>query len=274
MTPNKAMSDFYQFPDLTGMPGLPPPNPKLPKKAWADPNASLTEPMIYQVWNGSDTEPALVPIIVPWEMRLVNLPGDAPVFQAYTPQGTTAVGSIPNGLSSNSIAPLLSMRADADKLAALIPGTTVIDPYDPQVNSFQHIVYPPTELRRTWMLKYPSGLESFVGGLISSQNSKGVGFPGSWDTSNGSLVWAPGDAPTGKVADGPAVPFPISLPSGAKLASVMVGIVPTVQVQMGDSSAPAAGGGGLTADQDRRLARVEKMLEALLIADRVALPPA
>jgi len=276
MTPSNthgAMSAYYQFPDLTGMPGLPPPNPNLPEKAWSDPNASATEPMTYDVWNESDTSPAVRKLVVPPEQRFANLPGEPPVFPPYAPAATTAVGSIPNGFSSNQIAPLLSMRAEADALAALIPGTAVIDPYDPAVNSFEHVVYPPGELRRTWVLKYPSGLEAFVGTLLAAENAKGVGFPGSWDAGSGGLVWVPGAAPTGAVAPGPAVPFPLLLPTGAKLVAVSVGAgLSTVEVQLSEP-VPASTGGGLTAAQDQRLARIESMLDALLAADRVPIPP-
>lgn len=265
MTPNRAITDFYQFPDLTGTAGLPAPNPNRPKKAWADPQASATDPMTYQAWNGSDTEPALVPLIVLAAHRFANLPGDRPVFPKYVPAPTVASGP-PLGLSPATIAPWLATLDQIKAFAALIPGTT----YAPAL--LGEIIYG-AETRRVYELTYPSGQKQFAGDLLTAQNSGGIGAPGHWDVSSGVPVWVVDPAPTGAVGSGPAVPFPVSLPAGAKLVSVMAGIVPTVQVQMSDPGpAPTGVDGSFTAADRARAIHIENMLIALLNADRVAIP--
>lgn len=232
---NQPMSDFYAVPVYdTAPPDAPSSNPAFPEKHWRGSGK-------VQVWNGSDTEPALAIITVPPEQNDLNFPNVVPTYPKWVPNPTVAVGGSPGGFSSATLAPWLATEEQAQLFSTLIPGTKYVEAFVGQINYG-------AETRRVYQLTYPNGMQQFAGDLITAEFSGGVGRPGHWDVSSGTPLWVSDPLPTGAVAHGPAVGIPLDL-KGGQLVSVQVGAgIFTVQVKPSGNSALTATGtiGGKT----------------------------
>jgi hypothetical protein len=205
----KAMSSYYAVPVYdTAPPDAPSSNPAFPEKRFRGSGK-------VQVWDGSDTAPALEIITIPPEQNDVNFPGVRPKYPAWVPNPTVAVGNTPGGLSSATIASWLATEDQAKLFATLIAGTTYVE-------AFAGVINFGSETRRVYQLTYPNGLKQFAGDLITAEFSGGVGRPGHWDVSSGTPLWVSDPLPSGAVAPGPAVGIPLDL-KGGTLVSVAVG---------------------------------------------------
>lgn len=233
-----ALADRFQFPTYTrasfqAAAGIQAPtwNPAYPIKDWCDPAAKAGVDSTYQVWNGSDTAPALVPLTIPGaEAMTVNLPG-APVFAPYVPAPTLATRQTSFAgmfFAPQKVDPLtLSSRADADRLAA-IAGATVMDPS--LANQF--LVWNWNgETRRPYVLVPPGFTgDATVGGqnvgaILAAVNAQGVAAPGHFSASQLALhvlTWVPETAPSGLDVTA-RVPEPMALRPGETLAPMLVG---------------------------------------------------
>jgi hypothetical protein len=233
------LADRFQFPTYTrasfqAAAGIQAPawNPAYPIKDWFDPAAKAGVDSTYQVWNGSDTAPALVPLTIPGaEAMTVNLPG-APVFAPYAPAPTPATRQTRFAgmfFAPQPVDPLtLSSRADADRLAE-IAGAMVIDP-TAVTNQFLLWIWN-GETRRPYVLVAPGFAgDPTVGGqnagaILAAVNAQGVAAPGHFSSSQLALhilVWVPETAPSGLDVTA-RVPEPIALKSGETLATMLVG---------------------------------------------------
>jgi hypothetical protein len=263
-----ALSDRYQFPTYTpasfqAASGLKAPlwNPAYPIKDWCDLAAVAGQPSTYQVWNGSPTAPALIPLTMDGaEAMTINLPG-APVFAAYAPAPTLATKQTSFGGLTFAPQPIdpgtLSSLADAQRMAATA-GATVVDP-SATPNQFLSFSWN-GETRRPYVLMPPGATGDptvtgqNVGQILASVNAQGVAAPGHFSASQLALhilVWVPETAPSGLDVTA-RVPEPMLLKAGETLASYQLGITFTAVVlaageQLPGAVAPAAAGDGFGA---------------------------
>ncbi len=265
-----ALTDRYKFPlykdraEFKAASGIDAPafNPAWPIKQWFDPAAPASPS--YQIWDGSVTEPGLVSLTMPQaEAGTVNLPG-LRTFPAYEPAPTNARRQLQFGSFSGPIQAadpaMLSTKAEADALAALVGATVVM--YS-AINQFWHYDWG-TETRRDYILQYRGQVSGpFVGNLLQDMNGNGVGAPGHWSASQiaaGQLQWVPEVVDDGSGAH-PVMDIPLQLGADEELYSVMLGIVSTVAVRKIGTPAPPVGGDSALA-QDTNLF-VHKIVDAM-----------
>lgn len=245
----------------------PPYNPSEPTRNWFDTSAN---PGPYSCVQVSGSTASIVPLAVPANVAVPNLPG-AYQYPAWSnPATTTAVLTFPG---TNNPGPMPSVQvgeicsqADAQAVAAACPaGTTVTeDPSDANVTWN-------TETRRTWLINVPNGPQGVFAATLratmtaistdTSGNyvSGGVGSPGSFQVSGSSLVWVP--TPDPGLSAGAAMAVPCApLWANTAFAPGPLGI----GVEIISSATPSASGeGGLTATQAALLQRNNTILEAL-----------
>lgn len=169
-------------------------------KQWYDPAAAAQPPtalMTYTIFNGDQAKPAMVPLVLTAAVAgRVNMPGK-PTYAKYfiQPTDATATFHIGSNVFPATIQPnTLSLRSQADALAALVGGTVE----DAESRSaFQIDTWPADEPRRPWLVVYKDGAYAYAGDLIADQNKAGIGAPGHWDTKDGHLAWVVDPIPDG-----------------------------------------------------------------------------
>jgi hypothetical protein len=265
-----AITDRYQFPlyldraaykAASGV-DAPPFNPLYPIKQWFDPAGGTS----FDVLNGSDTAPALVPLAMPSaEASTVNLPGAAS-FPAYVIAPTSATQQLTiagHVFPATAIDPSTLSTLDQANALAKVCGGTVVD-QDATPSQFFVVVWS-GETRRRFKIQFTSGpgtpadpnRTSYVGQIIQSLNAKGVGAPYHWSASQLAVgllqpvfeFVADGSGVTAKV------PIPIKLQAGEAVKSVMVGpgIFTVVVDQAGAMPPSGVGGSGVGFTDDDRL---------------------
>lgn len=206
----------------------PPFNATLPLKFWEDDSqASLPDDatgeydVLATVTNTTTGVSALVlpptytKLVVPAAQACkVNIWQGLTTYPVYTPASTDAVETIT--LSDGSLEVLnginpeyLSTSDQANRLYSTLQGTggVFVDAPSPGPGNI-HIDYK-DETRRMYAFVDSDGQKQIVGILVSNENAKGVGYPGSWanvanpdyvpnntvDTSQNVWVWVPGTPP-------------------------------------------------------------------------------
>lgn len=231
---------------------------------WFDTSASPGPYSCVQV-NGSNA--SIVPLPVPKNVALPNLPGPFLYPAWVNPPTTTAMLQLPGEVPTPANPEFLCSFADAEAVLAALPAGSAVseDPDDANINWG-------AETRRNYTVTIPGGpskqycqpLRAAMTHVITDPSTStyllgGVGSPGAFQLVGGAPQWFPIADPG--LSAGPAMPVPVRpLAPGESLQSGILGAVQVVNANFG---APAAAGGGLTAAQATMLQRNNTILEAL-----------
>lgn len=214
-------------------------DPSKPNKFWWDPAAATlppTQSITYQAWNGSLTQPALVPLtLTAAEAAAVNIPGDMTYSPFVLPDATGVTWAsnaqfTPTPLPANSLCTL----ADAQRLASMIPGSKIISGQQQFPNGtflLNGQAYPASAAAQPWWIVLPTGVGGFAGVAVQAMDEPhGKGAPCRWVANASGYYDLVFDLPSDSESSSTmAIPCN-AVPAGFYLASVVNGLIPTVEI--------------------------------------------
>lgn len=249
-------------------------------KYWADSSVGNSQSLVnYQYFDTTTTPPTVkIMSISALEASQFNIPG-LQTYPKYVVASTLAT-SLGAPLNPNS----LSTLEQADVIAV----QWGLDPESAVAQNLGTYSWPDNEQRRVYEIML-NGTQYNVGQLLIEQNNFGVGAPGMW------LMSAPGGPqwvqmpPMSQNFTAAPWPNPIrkllaneGIANGGGALGGQTVIVynttmnspynPNVNASTVSGASTSTGGGGLTADQDARLTRIDNTLAAVAKAFGVVVP--